>query len=193
MINQNSFWNALMGGAFGGQPPSANSMSSSRFAGLDLNSRQPIQSGASGISGFAYPAGGGLSLDSAGAAGGGLRLGGAGANGAGFAVRAGPGIPIQASNFWDDLTKLGKDALAGFDEHASTAAKAMDFASKSGGLLSHGDFEAPPMTPVDANPNAFLGLLSPTDQVDLGRRLKVQQDAVFGLLGGYAAINKPTR
>lgn len=67
-----------------------------------------------------------------------------------------------------------------------TAGQFAGLANQSGLLDFRGQhMQAPQMQQGQSNPQAFSGLLSPTDQVDLKRRQQAQQMAVQGLLGGY--------
>lgn len=192
MINQIGFWNSLFGDSLGQNTP-LNPSQPVALAGWPDQPNNQLGKAVSLGSANSSPAGGGFRLRWPGEAGNGLRLGGAAPNGAGFVPQTEQWPTNQAPSVWETLSNSGKDLLTGFDELAAKGSKALEMADDAKGLLADGDFQAPPMTPVDQSGNVFDGLLSPTDQVDLSRRLRHQQNAVFGLLGGYSEMSKTNR
>lgn len=137
--------------------------------------------GAATLGSTAGATGSGLTLGGAGATGSGFALGGAGATGAGFAASTAP--QAAAPGLLDTAMAYGKTALGGLKEYGPAGAQAVDAAYKANSMTQGQPMQAPPAQFQQGQ--GFAGLLNPTDQVDMEKRLRAQQMAVQGLLGGY--------
>lgn len=75
--------------------------------------------------------------------------------------------------------------LSTFTQYAQPASLAMNIAGQAHQMGQTQPVQPPQMQPMQPNPQAFAGLLSPSQQYDPLKRQQAQQMAVQGLLGGY--------
>jgi hypothetical protein len=75
--------------------------------------------------------------------------------------------------------------LSSFSQYAQPASQAMNIYGQARGLSEGPQVQSPQMQPMQSNPQAFAGLLSPSQQYDPLKRQQAQHMAVQGLLGGY--------